>query len=116
MVSTRIKKPPLSSLPYMKKRLRRITALGLRNLTVNEFSFSIYFTLHRNEKTVAFYTSETIENQRSPEWSYLSFPLSVQSIQDFLMRVWVKSCDRTRLFLEYDIRLDDTLMPEDQVR
>lgn len=114
MVSTRIKKPPLSSLPYMKKRLRRITALGLRNLTVDEFNFTIYFTLHRNEKTVAFYTSEIIENQRSPEWSYLNFPLSVQSIQDFLMRIWVTTCNSTRLFLEYDVHLDDSLMPEDQ--
>ena len=34
------------------------------NLTVNELNFTVHFTLHRNEKTVAFYTSELIENQR----------------------------------------------------
>ncbi|CAF4222804.1 unnamed protein product, partial [Adineta steineri] len=87
MSLTGIKKSPLISLPFLKKRLRRITALGFRNLTVNEFNFTIYFTLHRNDKTVAFYTSESVENQRSPEWSYLEFPVNVQCLQDFVIRV-----------------------------
>ncbi|CAF4355987.1 unnamed protein product [Rotaria sp. Silwood2] len=61
------KKSPLISIPFLKKRLRRITALGLHNLTVYEFNFTVHFTLHRNENTVAFYTSESVVNQRKNE-------------------------------------------------
>ncbi|CAF0944489.1 unnamed protein product [Adineta steineri] len=114
MSLTGIKKSPLVALPFLKKRLRRITALGFRNLTVNEFNFTIYFTLHRNDKTVAFYTSESVENQRSPEWSYLEFPINVQCLQDFVIRVWIKTLNNCRLFLEYDVYLDDSLMPDEQ--
>ncbi|CAF1427235.1 unnamed protein product [Rotaria magnacalcarata] len=108
------KKSPLISVPFLKKRLRRITALGLYNLTVNEFYFSLHFTLHRNEKTVAFYTSESVVNQRSPEWCYLQFPTNVQCLQEFIMRVWITSGDHSRLFLEYDIHLNDSLVPDEQ--
>ncbi|CAF2937296.1 unnamed protein product [Rotaria sp. Silwood2] len=114
MSFTGIKKSPLISLPFLKKRLRCITVLGLRNLTVNEFNFTVHFTLHRNEKTVAFYTSEPVENQRSPEWSYLKFPISVQCLQDFVMRVWITSSENCRLFLEHDVHLDDSLIPDEQ--
>ncbi|CAF3925877.1 unnamed protein product [Rotaria sordida] len=79
------KKSPLISVPFLKKRLRRITALGFHNLTVNEFYFTIHFTLHRNENTIAFYISESIVNQRSPEWSYLNFPTNVQCLQGKLI-------------------------------
>ncbi|CAF2374525.1 unnamed protein product [Rotaria sp. Silwood2] len=79
------KKSPLISIPFLKKRLRRITALGLHNLTVYEFNFTVHFTLHRNENTVAFYTSESVVNQRSPEWSYFKFPTSVQCLQGKLI-------------------------------
>ncbi|CAF3841822.1 unnamed protein product, partial [Rotaria sordida] len=126
------------------KRLRCITALGLRNLTVNDFNFTVHFTLHRNEKTVAFYTSELVENQRSPEWFYLKFPISVQCLQvtikpidgrtstdntiiqirddlmlvarkpNFVMRVWITSSENCRLFLEYDVHLDNSLVPDEQ--
>ncbi|CAF4459488.1 unnamed protein product [Rotaria socialis] len=98
----------------MGKRLRSITSLGLRNLTVHEFNFTVHFTLHRNEKTVAFYTSELAENQRSPEWSYLKFPSTTQCLQDFVMRVWITSEENSRLFLEYDVHLDDSLIPDEQ--
>ncbi|CAF0877101.1 unnamed protein product [Rotaria sordida] len=108
------KKSPLISVPFLKKRLRRITALGFHNLTVNEFYFTIHFTLHRNENTIAFYTSESIVNQRSPEWSYLNFPTNVQCLQDFFMRVWITSSNHSHLFLEYDIHLDDSLIPDEQ--
>jgi hypothetical protein len=111
-----IKKFPLISLPYLKKRLRRITALGFRNLTVNQLNFSVYFTLHRNEKTAAFYTSQSVANKRSPEWSYLQFSKNVPLLNEFLIRVWVISSNTSRLFLEYDVHLDDSLMPDEQVR
>ncbi|CAF0968638.1 unnamed protein product [Adineta ricciae] len=114
MSYTGIKKSPLGAIPFLKKRLRRITALGLRNLTINDLNFSLYFTLHRTEQSVAFYTSEAVENQRSPEWSHLEFPLSVQCLQDFLMRVWITSSNICRLFLEYDVHLDDSLVPDGQ--
>lgn len=35
---------------------------------------------------------------------------------DFLMRVWITSMNNCRLFLEYDIHLDDSLIPDEQVR
>ncbi|CAF1250332.1 unnamed protein product [Adineta steineri] len=114
MALSGVKKSPLISVPFLKKRLRRITAIGLHNLTVNEFNFTVHFTLHRNEKTIAFYTSELVENQRSPEWSYLKFPTSVQCLQEFIMRVWITSSNHSRLFLEYDIHLDNSLIPDDQ--
>ncbi|UJR35700.1 hypothetical protein I4U23_028449 [Adineta vaga] len=114
MSLTGIKKSPLIAVPFLKKRLRRITALGFRNLTVNDLNFNVHFTLHRTEKCVAFYTSESIENQRSPEWSYLTFSSNVQCLQDFLMRVWITSSNTCRLFLEYDIHLDDSLVPDGQ--
>ncbi|CAF3721244.1 unnamed protein product [Rotaria socialis] len=114
MSFTGIKKSQLISLPFLKKRLRSITSLGLRNLTVHEFNFTVHFTLHRNEKTVAFYTSELAENQRSPEWSYLKFPSTTQCLQDFVMRVWITSEENSRLFLEYDVHLDDSLIPDEQ--
>ncbi len=56
--------------------------MGFHNLTVNDLHFTVHFTLHRNEKTIgekknlfeekkivfflfiAFYTSESFENQR----------------------------------------------------
>ncbi|CAF4804744.1 unnamed protein product [Rotaria sp. Silwood1] len=110
----RTKKSPLISIPFLKKRLRRITALGLHNLTVNEFNFTVHFTLHRNETTVAFYTSESVVNQHSPEWSYLKFPTTVQCLQEFFMRVWITSSNHSRLFLEYDIHLDESLIPDEQ--
>ncbi|CAF0846335.1 unnamed protein product [Adineta ricciae] len=108
------KKSPLTAVPYLKKRLRRATAFGFYNLTVDEFNFTVHFTLHRNEKTIAFYTSEAIENQRSPEWSYLKIPPSVQCLQDVFMRVWITSSNHCRLFLEYDIHLDNSLIPDEQ--
>ncbi|UJR10312.1 hypothetical protein I4U23_014518 [Adineta vaga] len=108
------KKSPITSVPFLRKRLRRITALGFFNLTINEFNFTVHFTLHRNEKTVAFYTSEPVENQRSPEWSFLKIPSSVQCLQEFFMRVWITSSDHCRLSLEYDIHLDNSLIPDEQ--
>jgi len=35
---------------------------------------------------------------------------------DFVMRVWITSSNNCRLFLEYDVHLDDSLMPDEQVR
>jgi hypothetical protein len=32
------------------------------------------------------------------------------------MRVWITSSNNCRLFLEYDIHLDDSLIPDEQVR
>ncbi|CAF1010872.1 unnamed protein product, partial [Didymodactylos carnosus] len=107
------------------KRLKRITTVSLRNLTLNEFDFFVHFTLHRADNTIAFYTSECMENERNPEWTNLIFPKSVQCLQDFIMRVWVTSKNRKlnnniynpikRLFIEYQIYLND-LKPDTDVR
>jgi hypothetical protein len=35
---------------------------------------------------------------------------------DFLMRVWITSSNDCHLLLEYDIHLDDSLIPDEQVR
>ena len=35
---------------------------------------------------------------------------------EFLMRVWITSLNQTRLVLEYDIHLDNSLIPGEQVR
>lgn len=36
-------------------------------------------------------------------------------IIDFVMRVWITSFNQCRLFLQYDIHLDDSLVPDEQV-
>ena len=32
------------------------------------------------------------------------------------MRIWITSANHRRLFLEYDIQLDESLLPDEQVR
>lgn len=107
-------KCPLISLPHLKKRLRHITTLGFHDLVVNEIHFTVHFTLHVNQKSIAFYTSEFIENLRCPEWKYLKYPLQYQCLQDFIMRLWITNSSDCYLILEYDIHLDNTIIPDEQ--
>lgn len=36
-------------------------------------------------------------------------------ILDFVIRVWITSSNQCRLFLQYEIHLDDSLIPDEQV-
>ncbi len=41
---------------------------------------------------------------------------SLLNHSEFIIRVWVTSSNTSRLFLEYDVHLDDSLIPDEQVR
>lgn len=76
-----------------QKRIRHLDGLIAKNLHIDSNRFKIWFTLHLNRNSNAFYISDKKENDRNPKWSLANIPKLPN--QEFLIRIWYKNVDET---------------------
>jgi len=72
------------------KRLRHVNLIQAKNLSVAASKFSVWFTLHADRASRAFFCSERRESERSPHW----LPLGARAktaLKVFVVRVWYTS-------------------------
>ncbi|CAF0814301.1 unnamed protein product [Brachionus calyciflorus] len=100
---------------HKQKRLRHITSLKAKNLQINSNRFNVWFTLHLNSHSPAFYISEKKENDRNPNW--LTKNLNKFCFKQFILRIWysnletsltnsLKASPSLSLLLEFEVDLD----------
>lgn len=85
-----------------QKRIRHLKSLMVKNLqVVEDRGFSVWFTMHLNRYSNAFYISEKKENERSPKWNLTNLPKL--SAREFLVRIWIKD-SKLRLLIEMEVK------------
>lgn len=104
-----------SSILLKKKRLRHVNNLTVKNLKINSNRFNVWFTLHQNKQTKAFYISEKKENDRNPKWTLVN--TNKLPHEQFILRIWFsnlcvespllsrQSSNRVRLIIEMEVSL-----------
>ncbi len=83
-----------------QKRVRHLKSLMVKNLQlVEDGRFAVWFTMHLNRASNAFYCGEKKENERSPKWNLANMPKL--AARELLIRVWVKD-SKLRLLIEME--------------
>lgn len=98
-----------------QRRLRHLRCLALRNLwwpgqKVKDLTnLQAYFTLHVDQKSPAFYTSETIQGSLNPTWQ--SFDISryddkISTRTRFVvLKIWVGVKNKFEMLIDWDVNL-----------
>lgn len=86
-----------------QRRVRHLTSIMVKKLqVVEDRRFSVWFTMHCNRASDAFYISERKENERNPKWTLAHLPKL--STREFLIRVWIRD-SRLRLLIEMEVSI-----------
>jgi hypothetical protein len=109
--------PSFNTNPHFRsKRLRHVHLVQAKNLSIAANKFNVWFTLHQDRASRAFFCSEKRDSERSPHW----LPLNARaktSLKVFILRIWFTSLDPEdsvsqekkpglNLLFEADVNLD----------
>ncbi|XP_041350815.1 UV radiation resistance-associated protein-like [Gigantopelta aegis] len=105
----------LHDLPTYQKRLRHLRCLAVRNLSCGSYHgkettrMQTYFTLHKDNFTKAFYTSEKITGSVNPTWKSFNISQYEKDIDTkstfIVLRIWVGEDVAFKLLIELQVHL-----------
>lgn len=103
----------LDILNLKDKRLRHVNTIAGSNFIITLKKFQIWYTLHRDRQSNAFYSSDKKENDKSPKWYKINrHRIKNQlflSLKSMIIRIWIKNNDNDEsipLFLEVEVHFD----------
>ncbi|KAL5004901.1 hypothetical protein ScPMuIL_018357 [Solemya velum] len=97
-------------LPTCQRRLRHLRSIAVRNLICQNYcrkdalKLQTYFTLHKNDTSEAFYTSEKITGSLNPSWQSFDISRYADDIdttaKSVVIKVWYGYLNRFRLLMD----------------
>ncbi|KAK3776834.1 hypothetical protein RRG08_024610 [Elysia crispata] len=118
-------KNPLN-LPTYQRRLRHLHGIAVRNLqlpknqTVDFSKLQVHFTLHKDGKGKALYTSEKIIGSLNPTWQSFDLTkcdLDVDLTTRFVVvRIWISHGEASRVKIEANVHLSGLVFFADKLQ
>ncbi|GFO22802.1 UV radiation resistance associated protein-like, partial [Plakobranchus ocellatus] len=118
-------KNPLN-LPTYQRRLRHLHGIAVRNLqlpknqTVDFSKLQVFFTLHKDCKQKALYTSEKITGSLNPTWQSFDLQkcdLDVDLTTKFVVvRIWISHGQASRVKIEANVHLSGLIFFADKLQ
>ncbi|XP_067669465.1 UV radiation resistance-associated protein-like [Haliotis asinina] len=102
-------------LPTYQKRIRHLRSVAVRNLVCHTYrgievmKMQTFFTLHRNTRSPAFYTSEKAVGSVNPTWKSFDISRYEKDVnlksKSVVVRIWVSQEGRFTLLMDLTIHL-----------